>query len=117
MVSQPYRHGFVTDIASDVAAESLSEDTVRMISAKKNEPAWLLEFRLKALRHWPDHERLTWAKLRHPPIDFQNISYYAASRKSPSWPAWTRWTRNCCKRLRLGRSPDAAARRLAWRWT
>ena len=52
LVSQPYRHGFVTDIATDVAAKGLSEDTVRMISAKKNEPAWLLEFRLKALRHW-----------------------------------------------------------------
>ena len=81
IVSQPYRHGFVTDIASDVAAKGLSEDTVRMISAKKNEPAWLLEFRLKALRHWLTMKDPAWAKLQHPPIDFQNISYYAAPKK------------------------------------
>ena len=80
-VSQPYRHGFVTDIESDVAAKGLSEDTVRMISAKKNEPAWLLEFRLKALRHWLTMTDPMWAKLEHPPIDFQNISYYAAPKK------------------------------------
>jgi len=83
LVSQPYRHGFVTDIASDVAAKGLSEDTVRMISAKKNEPAWLLEFRLKALRHWLTMKDPAWAKLQHPPIDFQNISYYAAPKKKP----------------------------------
>ena len=81
LVSQPYRHGFVTDIESDVAAKGLSEDTVRMISAKKNEPAWLLEFRLKALRHWLTMKDPAWAKLKHPPIDFQNISYYAAPKK------------------------------------
>ena len=81
LVSQPYRHGFVTDIESDVAAKGLSEDTVRMISAKKNEPAWLLEFRLKALRHWLTMTDPMWAKLEHPPIDFQNISYYAAPKK------------------------------------
>lgn len=81
LVSQPYRHGFVTDIDSDVAAKGLSEDTVRMISAKKNEPAWLLEFRLKALRHWLTMTDPMWAKLEHPPIDFQNISYYAAPKK------------------------------------
>jgi Fe-S cluster assembly protein SufB len=81
LVSQPYRHGFVTDIESDVAAKGLSEDTVRIISAKKNEPAWLLEFRLKALRHWLTMTDPMWAKLQHPPIDFQNISYYAAPKK------------------------------------
>ncbi len=81
LVSQPYRHGFVTDIATDVAAKGLSEDTVRMISAKKNEPEWLLEFRLKALRHWLTMKDPAWAKLQHPPIDFQNISYYAAPKK------------------------------------
>lgn len=81
LVSQPYRHGFVTDIETEVAAKGLSEDTVRMISAKKNEPAWLLEFRLKALRHWLTMKDPAWAKLQHPPIDFQNISYYAAPKK------------------------------------
>jgi Fe-S cluster assembly protein SufB len=81
LVSQPYRHGFVTNIESDVAAKGLSEDTVRMISGKKNEPAWLLEFRLKALRHWLTMKDPAWAKLQHPPIDFQAISYYAAPKK------------------------------------
>ena len=52
LVNQPYKHGFVTDIESDTAAKGLSEDTIRFISAKKNEPEWLLEFRLKAYRHW-----------------------------------------------------------------
>ncbi|WP_413888534.1 SufD family Fe-S cluster assembly protein [Candidatus Aalborgicola defluviihabitans] len=66
-----------------MAAKGLSEDTVRMISAKKNEPAWLLEFRLKALRHWLTMKDPAWAKLQHPPIDFQNISYYAAPKKKP----------------------------------
>ncbi|MFZ3129430.1 MAG: Fe-S cluster assembly protein SufB [Rhodoferax sp.] len=83
LVSQPYRHGFVTDIASDVAAKGLSEDTVRMISAKKNEPQWLLDFRLKALRHWFTLQEPTWANVKHPPIDFQAISYYAAPKRKP----------------------------------
>ena len=52
LVKQPYKHGFVTDIESDVAPKGLSEDTIRMISAKKNEPAWLLDFRLGAYRTW-----------------------------------------------------------------
>ena len=53
LVDRPYQHGFVTDIESDVAAKGLNEDTIRLISAKKNEPDWLLEFRLKSYRHWP----------------------------------------------------------------
>ncbi len=81
LVSQPYRHGFVTDIASDVAAKGLSEDTVRMISSKKNEPAWLLEFRLKALRHWFTLTEPEWATVKYPKIDFQDISYYSAPKK------------------------------------
>ncbi len=81
LVSQPYRHGFVTDIESDVAAKGLSEDTVRMISAKKNEPDWLLEFRLKALRHWLTMKEPEWAKVHYPKIDFQDISYYAAPKQ------------------------------------
>ena len=81
LVSQPYRHGFVTDIASDVAAKGLSEDTVRMISGKKNEPSWLLEFRLKALRHWFTLKEPEWATVKYPKIDFQAISYYAAPKK------------------------------------
>jgi Fe-S cluster assembly protein SufB len=80
LVNQPYKHGFVTDIATDVVAKGLSEDTIRLISAKKNEPEWLLEFRLKAFRHWLTMTDPQWANVKHPPIDFQAISYYAAPK-------------------------------------
>jgi Fe-S cluster assembly protein SufB len=80
LVNQPYQHGFVTDIASDVAAKGLSEDTIRLISAKKNEPDWLLEFRLKAYRHWLTMTEPEWANVTYPKIDFQAISYYAAPK-------------------------------------
>jgi len=80
LVNQPYKHGFVTDIESEVAAKGLSEDTIRLISAKKNEPDWLLEFRLKAFRHWLTMKDPGWANVKHPKIDFQAISYYAAPK-------------------------------------
>jgi Fe-S cluster assembly protein SufB len=83
LVNQPYRHGFVTDIESDVAAKGLNEDTIRLISTKKNEPVWLLEFRLKAFRHWLTMTEPAWANVAHPPIDFQAISYYSAPRAKP----------------------------------
>jgi len=83
LVDRPYKHGFVTDIESDVAAKGLSEETIRLISAKKNEPGWLLEFRLKAFRHWLTMTRPGWANVKFPPIDFQAISYYAAPRAKP----------------------------------
>ena len=80
-----YKYGFVTEIETDVLAKGLSEDVVRHISAAKNEPDWLLEFRLKAYRHWLTMRMPDWAYLKIPPIDFQNISYYAAPkvRKAP----------------------------------
>jgi len=81
LVNRPYKHGFVTDIESDVAPKGLSEDTIRMISAKKDEPAWLLDFRLDAYRTWLQMAEPTWAHLHHPKIDFQAISYYAAPRQ------------------------------------
>ena len=81
LVNQPYKHGFVTDIESDVAPKGLSEDTIRMISAKKNEPAWLLEFRLGAYRTWLQMQAPAWPNLHYPKIDFQAISYYAAPRQ------------------------------------
>ncbi len=80
LVNQPYKHGFVTDIESDTAAKGLSEDTIRFISAKKNEPEWLLEFRLKAYRHWLTMTPPAWPNVHHPEIDFQNISYYSAPK-------------------------------------
>ena len=75
-----YRWGFEFNIESDVAPKGLSEDIVRFISAKKGEPDWMLEWRLKAYRHWinQDQEEPKWANVQHPPIDFQDIIYYAA---------------------------------------
>jgi len=81
LVNQRYKHGFVTDIESDVAPKGLSEDTIRMISAKKNEPAWLLDFRLGAYRTWLQMQAPAWPKLHYPKIDFQAISYYAAPKQ------------------------------------
>jgi len=82
LTNREYKYGFVTDIESDVIPKGLSEDTVRLISSKKNEPEWMLEFRLKAFRNWlkmtePDY----WANFDYPRIDFQNISYYAAPKQ------------------------------------
>ena len=76
-----YKYGFVSDIDTEVIHRGLDEETVRIISAKKNEPEWLLEFRLRAFRHWQTLEMPTWAHLDIPPIDFQDIIYYAAPRK------------------------------------
>jgi Fe-S cluster assembly protein SufB len=80
LVNQPYRHGFVTDIESDVAPKGLDEDTIRMISAKKNEPHWLLDFRLDAYRHWLGMQEPRWPNVRYPKIDFQAITYYSAPK-------------------------------------
>jgi Fe-S cluster assembly protein SufB len=80
LVNQPYKHGFVTDIESDVVAKGLSEDVIRLISEKKGEPEWLLEFRLKAYRHWLTMTEPTWPNVKYPRIDFQGISYYSAPK-------------------------------------
>ena len=80
LVNKPYEHGFVTDIESEVAPKGLDEATIRLISAKKNEPQWLLDFRLKAYRQWLTMTPPAWANVRHAPVDFQAISYYAAPK-------------------------------------
>ncbi|MBS7410934.1 MAG: Fe-S cluster assembly protein SufB, partial [Muribaculaceae bacterium] len=76
-----YKYGFVTDIETDVIPVGLSEDVVRHISAVKGEPEWLLEFRLKAYRHWLTMKMPDWAHLQIPEIDYDAISYYAAPRQ------------------------------------
>jgi Fe-S cluster assembly protein SufB len=73
-----YKYGFVTDIAEDKIPRGLSEDIVRLISRKKNEPEWLLEWRLKAYRHWLTLAEPRWANVKHAPIDYQSIFYYSA---------------------------------------
>ena len=77
-----YKYGFETDIESDYAPIGLSESTVRFISAKKNEPQWMLEWRLEAYRVWLQMDEPTWAKVHYPKIDFQSIYYYAAPKSS-----------------------------------
>jgi Fe-S cluster assembly protein SufB len=81
-----YKYGFVTEIEADIVPKGLDEDVVRLISAKKNEPAWMTEWRLKALARWRTVEEPTWAKVEHPPIDFQAISYYAAPKSDADRP-------------------------------
>ena len=77
-----YKYGFTTDIETDVIPIGLNEEVVRIISAKKNEPEWMLDFRLKAYRHWLTMKIPTWAHLKIPEIDYQSISYFAAPRKN-----------------------------------
>jgi Fe-S cluster assembly protein SufB len=80
LVNREYRYGFVTDIESDVAPKGLNEDIVRLISAKKNEPAFMLDWRLKAFRGWQKMTEPHWANVSYPPIDYQDLSYYAAPK-------------------------------------
>jgi Fe-S cluster assembly protein SufB len=81
-----YKYGFVTEIESDIVPKGLDDDVVRMISAKKREPAWMTEWRLKALARWRTMDEPTWARVKYPPIDFQAISYYAAPRSDADRP-------------------------------
>src|SRR5690554_5852022 len=83
---EEYKYGFTTDIEMEIAAKGLSEDTVRFISAKKNEPEWLLEWRLKAFRHWLEMPEPQWAKVDFPPIDYQDAYYFAAPKSDDDKP-------------------------------
>lgn len=78
-----YQHGFVTEIEADAIAPGLSEDVVRLISSKKNEPEWLLQWRLKAYRHWLTLEEPNWHNVKYPPIDYQASVYYSAPKQKP----------------------------------
>jgi Fe-S cluster assembly protein SufB len=80
VTDQKYKYGFVTEIEADTAPKGLSEDIVRFISAKKNEPDWLLDWRLKAYRHWLTMPEPEWAKVAFPPIDYQDAYYYSAPK-------------------------------------
>jgi Fe-S cluster assembly protein SufB len=81
LAARDYKYGFVTDVDADTAPPGLNEETIRLISAKKNEPDWLLDWRLRAYRHWAKlTEDPRWAKVDFPPIDYQAISYYSAPR-------------------------------------
>jgi Fe-S cluster assembly protein SufB len=84
LANQEYKYGFVTDIESDAAPKGLSEDIVRLISTKKQEPAWLLEWRLKAYRHWLTMKEPRWPNVSYPAINYQDIIYYSAPRQKAS---------------------------------
>jgi len=86
ITSNDYKYGFVTDIELEYAPKGLSEDIVRLISKKKNEPDFMLEWRLKAYRHWLTMKEPDWAKIKYPPIDYQEIYYYAAPKSVEKKP-------------------------------
>ena len=90
-----YKYGFVTEIESDKAPKGLSEETIRFISAKKEEPEWMLEWRLKAYARWLTMTSPDWAKLDIPPIDYQDSYYYAAQKMLKSWRHLMRLILSC----------------------
>jgi Fe-S cluster assembly protein SufB len=101
-----YKYGFVTDIESDLAPKGLDADTVRFISAKKREPQWLLDWRLKSFRLWQQERNRepTWAHVTYPKIDYQEIHYYAAPRAKKQLKTWTRSIRSCSRPMRSSAS-------------
>ncbi|HEY7930353.1 MAG TPA: hypothetical protein VID71_10085, partial [Steroidobacteraceae bacterium] len=86
LVNRSYRHGFVTDIDADTVAPGLDEDVVRLISHKKREPQFMLDWRLRALAHWRTMREPHWGQLRYTPIDYDAISYYSAPRQAANAP-------------------------------
>ena len=79
-IDEPYKYGFITDIEEEKIPKGINEDIVRLISAKKEEPQFMLDFRLKAFEHWLTQDEPDWAKLGYPEIDYQDIVYYAAPK-------------------------------------
>src|SRR5829696_6701106 len=84
--TQEYKFGFVTDIEQDILPPGLNEDVVRFISSKKGEPEWLLEWRLKAYRHWLTMTEPTWPNVHYPAIDYQSIVYFSAPKQNKNAP-------------------------------
>jgi len=85
LANREYKYGFSTDVEADTIPIGLNEDVIRIISAKKHEPEWLLEWRLKAFRAWLTMTEPTWHNVHYPPIDYQSISYYSAPGKKPKY--------------------------------
>lgn len=84
LTEKEYKYGFITDIEADTAPKGLSEDVIRLISQKKEEPEWLLEWRLQAYKIWLKMKEPTWANIKYDPIDYQDIIYYSSPKKKPS---------------------------------
>src|SRR6266478_322689 len=86
LVQKEYKYGFYTDVEADAAPPGLNEAIIRLISAKKQEPEFMLEWRLKAYRHWLTMQEPTWANVHFPSIDYQNIVYYSAPKSKSDRP-------------------------------
>ena len=84
VAEQKYEFGFTTDVHTEIIERGLNEDVVRLISAKKGEPEWMLDFRLKAFRYWKEQQEPKWGHVHVPPIDYQAISYYADPTAKPA---------------------------------
>ncbi len=105
VTSSEYKYGFYTDMEMDQAPRGLNEDIVRFISAKKNEPDFMLEYRLKAFRHWQTLKEPTWAHVDYPPIDFKTSYTIQLHVKTQNTTASMKLTRNCLKPLTSLGSP------------
>src|SRR5688572_10548576 len=81
IAEQEYKYGFVTNIEADTVPPGLNEDVIRLISSKKGEPEWLLDWRLRSFRHWLTMKEPEWANVKYDPIDYQAISYYSAPKQ------------------------------------
>ena len=86
LVNRRYEHGFITDIETETLPPGLDEDVIRILSARKSEPEFMLEWRLKAYRHWLTMQEPDWAHLRYPKIDYQGISYFSAPKSDKDRP-------------------------------
>ncbi|HJV52462.1 MAG TPA: Fe-S cluster assembly protein SufB, partial [Noviherbaspirillum sp.] len=86
VIGSEYRHGFVTEVETDTVPRGLTEETIRLISARKNEPPFMLEWRLKAFQHWQTMTEPTWQAAKFPPIDYQDIIYYSAPKSLKDRP-------------------------------
>src|ERR1051326_3105672 len=86
LLNREYAAGFYTDIEADTIPHGLKEDIIRLISAKKDEPAFMLEWRLKAFRHWQTMREPHWQNVHYPPIDYQDITYYSAPKTNADAP-------------------------------
>ena len=118
-LNSDYQWGFTIDIEEEAFPKGLSEDVVRLISAKKNEPQWMLDWRLRAYRFWSrqTYTEPTWANISHPPIDYQDIHYYAAPKSAKDGltkPAWTRWTRSWLRLSTSWASPSKSRPETGW---
>jgi Fe-S cluster assembly protein SufB len=118
LVNREYQYGFATDVETDQIPAGLSEDVVRQISAKKGEPEWLLDWRLKAYRRWLTMTEPHWPNVHYPKIDYGSLIYYSAPKVRPDRPASTRSTRRSWRPTRSWAS--ASTSRSGWRawpWT